>query len=182
MRVSARGIASGTGQVLAWLVVLGAIAVLAAAVVVPRLAGGTPYAVTTGSMRPDLPPGTLLVVRAVSFGEIGTGDVITYQLQSGEATVATHRVVAVSAGLDGDTTLVTRGDANDIPDAEPVQAVQVKGRLWYSVPYLGYVNNVIGGEERRIGGYVVAVGLLGYAGLMFVSAARERRRRDESRG
>ena len=95
MRVSARAIASGTGQVLAWLVVLGAIAVLAAAVVVPRLAGGTPYTVTTASMRPDLPPGTLVVVRAVSFDEIGTGDVITYQLQSGEATVATHRVVAV---------------------------------------------------------------------------------------
>ena len=44
------------------------------------------------------------------------------------------------------------------------------------MPYLGYVNNVIGGDERRIGRYLVAAGLLGYAGLMFVSATRERRR------
>ena len=48
--MSGRGAASWIGQVLAWLVILGALAVLAASVVVPRFAGATPYAVLTGSM------------------------------------------------------------------------------------------------------------------------------------
>jgi signal peptidase len=163
-------------RVTVWLVLLTAVAALAAAVAVPRLAGATPYSITTGSMRPAYPPGTLVVVKPVPIDEIRIGDVITYQLESGEAPVVTHRVVEVGTNLDGDARLVTQGDANDIPDAEPVRPVQVKGRLWYSVPYLGYVNNVVGGDERRIGVYLVAAGLFGYAAYMFVSAGRERRR------
>jgi signal peptidase len=160
-----------------WLVLLAAAAALAAAVAVPRLTGATPYAVSTGSMQPDYPPGTLVVVKPLPVDEIDRGDVVTYQLESGEAAVVTHRVVEVGTTLDGELQLTTQGDANDIPDAEPVQPVQVKGRLWYSVPYLGYVNNVVSGAERRIGVYVAVFGLLGYAAYMFVSAARDRRRR-----
>ena len=44
------------------------------------------------------------------------------------------------------------------------------------MPYLGYVNNVVGGDERRIGVYLLAAGLFGYAAYMFVSAGREHRR------
>ncbi len=73
-------------------------AVIAVAVVVPRLAGARPYVVLTGSMRPGMPPGTLVVVRPVDPRSIGVGDVITYQVASGEPDVVTHRVVA--QGLD----------------------------------------------------------------------------------
>jgi signal peptidase len=163
-------------RVTVWLVLLTAAAALAVAVAVPRLAGATPYSVMTGSMQPHYPPGTLVVVKPLPVGEIHTGDVITYQLESGEAPVVTHRVVQIGTNLDGDVRLVTQGDANDIPDAEPVRPVQVKGRLWYSVPYLGYLNNVIGGNERRVGIYLVAAGLLGYAAFMFAGSTRERRR------
>ncbi|WP_235737294.1 S26 family signal peptidase [Nocardioides alcanivorans] len=86
------------GRILAWSWVVATTAVLVVAVVVPRLAGATPYTVVTGSMRPGLPPGTLAVVRPTPVEEIGIGDVITYQLESGKETVVTHRVVAV--GLD----------------------------------------------------------------------------------
>lgn len=176
MTPRARAIASGGGQVAAWLVILGAVAVLAAAVVVPRLGGATPYTVLTGSMQPGYPPGTLVVVRPVPVEEIGIGDVITYQLESGESAVVTHRVVGLTAGLNGDGALVTQGDANAVPDADPVRPVQVRGRLWYAVPYHGHVNNFIGGDQRRIGAYAVAGGLLGYAALMFAGSIRERRR------
>lgn len=177
MKVSARAIASRGGQGIAWLVILGAVAVLAAAVIVPRLGGATPYTVLTSSMEPEYPPGTLVVVRPVPIEEIGTGDVITYQLESGESTVVTHRVVGLSTTLGGEQSLVTQGDGNDIPDAEPVQPAQVKGKLWYSVPYLGHVNDVIGGDERRLGMYAVVAGLLGYAVFMFGGSVRDRRRR-----
>ena len=76
-------------------------------------------------------------------------------------------MVGLGTNLGGERSLVTQGDSNDIPDAEPVQPVQVKGKLWYSVPYLGYVNNVVGGDERGPG-YVAVAGLLGYAAFMFV--------------
>lgn len=164
-------------QVFLWLVILAAVAAVALAVAIPRIAGGTPYTVLTGSMEPDLPPGTLVVVRPVDAEDIALGDVITFQLESGKPTVATHRVVAVGTRLDGEQVFTTQGDANGIPDRNPVRAVQVQGRLWYSVPYLGHLNSVLTGRQRQSAVLVVAALLVGYAAFMFVAALRERMRR-----
>lgn len=172
----ARPVLGWLGQVLAWLVILCVCVVLAIAVLIPRLSGATPYTVLTGSMRPDLPPGTLVVVKPVAPDDIRTGDVITYQLESGKAAVVTHRVVAVGATVKGEPSFRTRGDANDVPDADPVRPVQVKGRVWYSAPYLGHVNNILTGSQRQAAVYVVGGGLLLYAAYMFTGAIRDRRR------
>lgn len=162
--------------VLAWFVILVAGGVLAVAVVVPRLAGATPYDVQTGSMRPGLPPGTLVVVRPVAADEIGIGSVITYQLESGKPAVATHRVTALGINnVSGERTFRTKGDANDGVDPEPVRPVQVKGEVWYAVPYVGRVNDLITGPPQ-LPLLVVVAGLLAYAGWMFAGAARDRRR------
>lgn len=115
------------GQVLAWSCVVAVAAVLTVTVLVPRLAGATPYTVLTGSMSPGLPAGSLVVVRPVAPDAVGVGAVITYQLESGEPAVATHRVVAVETAINGDLAFVTQGDANEVADAEPVRPVQIKG-------------------------------------------------------
>lgn len=165
------------GQVLAWSCVVAVAAVLTVTVLVPRLAGATPYTVLTGSMSPGLPAGSLVVVRPVAPDAVGVGAVITYQLESGEPAVATHRVVAVETAINGDLAFVTQGDANEVADAEPVRPVQVKGERWYSVPYLGHVNTLLSGNQRQIGVYVIGSMLLAYAAYMFTSSIRERRRR-----
>jgi signal peptidase len=166
-------------QVVLWLVILTALAAVALAVAVPRIAGGTPYTVLTGSMEPGLPPGTLVVVRPVDPEDIAVGDVITFQLESGKPAVATHRVVAVGTRLDGEQVFTTQGDANGAPDRNPVRTVQVQGRLWYSVPYLGHLNSALTGKQRQGAVLVVSVLLAGYAAFMFVGAVRDgvRRRR-----
>lgn len=168
------------GQVVAWLVILGVVALLAVAVLVPRLAGATPYTVLTGSMRPDYPPGTLVVVKPVDPDRIHAGDVVTYQLRSGEATVVTHRVVAVSTDLTGEVAFTTQGDANDVADEAPVRPVQIRGRLWYAVPYLGHVNRLITGDQRQTLVLIASGGLAGYALSMFAGASRDRSRRKET--
>lgn len=174
----ARQAGAWVGQVLAWAVTLSVLAALAVAVVGPRVAGGTPYAVLTGSMRPDLGPGALDVVRPTPIDEIGIGDVITFQLESGKPTVVTHRVVGVGMSVDGERVLETKGDDNEVVDPEPVREVQVKGKLWYSVPYLGHVNTLLTSGQRQWAVYGVAALLLGYAALMWGGAARDRRRRE----
>ena len=90
--------------------------------------------------------------------------------------MVTHRVVSQGFDGDGEVVLRTKGDANEDPDPKPVRAVQVKGEVWYSVPYLGYVNNLLTGNERQLGVYAAAAGLIGYALLSFVGAARDKRR------
>ena len=127
-----------------------------------------------------MPPGTLVVARPVDPDDITTGTVITYQITSGDPTVVTHRVV--SQGFDGRGRLVfrTQGDANDVPDASWVRAEQIKGALWYDVPYLGHASRLLNPAQRHLLMFVVAGGLVTYAVAMFGGAAAEskRRRRD----
>lgn len=165
------------GRILAWSWVVATTAVLVVAVVVPRLAGATPYTVVTGSMRPGLPPGTLAVVRPTPVEEIGIGDVITYQLESGKETVVTHRVVAVGLDATGTRVLRTQGDANPAPDSQWVRPVQVRGELWYAVPHLGRVNNLLGPDQRQVAVFGIAALLLGYAALMAIGSVRDGARR-----
>ncbi len=176
---AARRAGSFVGQVATWSVILSAAAALMVSVAVPRIAGGTPYDVLTGSMRPDLPPGTLVVVRPTPIEDIAIGDVITYQLESGEATVVTHRVVGIGVGVDGDRVLQTQGDANEKFDPQPVREVQIKGELWYSVPQLGRLHQALTGQERQWAVYAVAFLLLGYAAMAWGGALRSRLRRRE---
>lgn len=171
------------GQVLAWSVIAAVVVVLAVAVVVPRVAGATPYTVLTGSMQPGLPPGSLVVVRPVDPDDITTGDVITYQLQSGEPTMVTHRVISTGLRTDGERVLRTQGDANNVPDREPVRDVQVQGRLWYAVPHLGHLNTWISSNIRQVVTTGVVAALAIYAAWMFGSAAVDRRRNhDQKKG
>lgn len=165
------------GQALAWVVILVAVFMVAVAVLIPRIAGATPYTILTSSMEPQYPPGTLVVVRGTPVDQIGVGSVITFQLESGRSTVVTHRVVKKSTAADGETVFTTQGDANDGPDPEPVLPVQVKGTVWYAVPKLGWVSNVMDGDQRNAAVYVVAGGLGVYALAMFGGTVRDRIRR-----
>lgn len=146
--------------------------------VLPRLAGATPYTVLTSSMAPSLPAGTLVIVRPVGTSRLGIGDVVTYQLRSGEPEVVTHRIVALEVGVGGETLYRTQGDANPAADPEPVHALQIRGRVWYAVPYVGRISL---GLDRQAAARLLALGLLLVAAREFVLAVRVSRRPDAVR-
>lgn len=177
-----KSVPSWVTQAVAWFVIFAAGSALAAAVVVPRVAGATPYTILTGSMRPSLPPGTLVAVKPKPVDELKVGDVVTYQLKSGEPTVVTHRITQIGTNLKGEMSFTTKGDANNVADANPVQPEQIRGELLYAVPKLGYVNNFINGNQRQVATYVVVTGLLGYAAFMSVATLRDRRKTKQQSG
>lgn len=155
----------------------------ALAVVVPLLTGSTPRTILTGSMTPAYPPGTLVIVRPVDPAEIAIGTPITYQLESGKDVVVTHRVVSITSSSDGGRSFVTQGDANGAPDAKPVLPVQVRGAVWYAIPWLGYVNTLVNGPAAAWLVPLVAAALLAYAACLAGGAlvAGIRRRRGVAR-
>ena len=167
-------------QTVSWIVLLGLIAILMAAIVIPKLADGQPYTVLTSSMKPEYPPGTLIVVRKVDPSSLAIGDVVTYQIRSNEPDVITHRIVGFTFDQQGNRLLTTQGDAVPVPDERPVQSAQVRGELWYSIPYLGYVNSWITGSTRLIIVYAIAGALVLYAATQFVSSFRERRAKKDA--
>ena len=152
-------------------------AVAALVIVIPLVVGGQALTVLTNSMAPDYPPGTLIVIGPTDMADIRVGDVLTYQITSGRPAVISHRVVQRGVNLQGVTTFITKGDNNDVADALPVTAAQVKGTLLYSIPQLGWVNNAVNGEARAFVAPIVAGLLFAYAGWTVVSAVRARARR-----
>ncbi len=147
-------------------------------IVVPKVAGATPLTILTTSMEPRLPPGTLIVTKPTPIDQIKVGDVMTYQIRSGDPAVVSHRVITITSSSDGTKTFITKGDNNAEADP-PVAEVQVRGIVWYSVPWIGYVNSAMNGPGRSWAIPVIAVALLGYAAYMLTSgllgAVRRRR-------
>lgn len=175
-RRHARGALGWAGQVLSWFVMLAIGAVLVISVVLPRAADATTYVIETGSMRPHLPPGTMVAVKRADPAEVQVGEVITYQLRSGDPTVVTHRVVAIGYDGNGEMRWQTQGDSNTTPDERWVAPEQLRGRLWFGVPMLGRVTSIVTRQQHDLLVGAFALGLGTYALAQFGSAWRDRRR------
>lgn len=141
------------------LAVLGSLVVLVA---LPRATSGGALTVLTGSMTPQIPVGSVVLVRPVDPRTLRAGDVATYQATPGEESFITHRVVRVHD--DGpDLSFTFKGDANRSPDLERIPAGAVHGQVWFHVPYLGAVRDALHGKAGLtllvmliLGGYALA--------------------------
>ena len=174
-----RGVLYYIGVGVSW-GLLGFVALIAVLViVVPAVTRSTPYTILTSSMVPTMPPGTLVIVKPIDPQDIRIGTVVTYQLDSGKPIVVTHRVVQIiEPNLPGgDPSFVTKGDANSVPDEKPVKPVQIRGAVWYTVPWIGWVNNLVNGDLRAVVIPLVAIALFGYAGYLVVSHQFEKRKK-----
>lgn len=138
-------------------------------IVVPKVTGSIPLTVLTSSMEPGLPPGTLVIVKPIDPKDIVIGDIVTYQIESGVPGVITHRVIDIATSSNGDRTFIFQGDNNDAPDENPVLPVQIQGKVWYSIPYAGYLNSTVNGSNRSWIIPVIAGALFVYATYMIVS-------------
>lgn len=171
----------GLGAGLLAFVVL--VAVLA--IVVPALSGSTTYTILTRSMEPSMPPGTMIVVTPTPASELRIGDAITYQIESGKPDVITHRIISIIHVSDGTLRFTTQGDNNAAADETDVIEEQLRGKVWYSIPYLGWVSAFMNGENRVWIVPVLAAGLFTYAGYLvagsIVGKRRQRKARDEAR-
>ena len=168
------------GVALSVALLLAVVALGAILIIIPKVAGATPLTVLTNSMEPGLPPGTLIIVKPVDPDDIQIGDVVTYQIESGEADVITHRVIGIDA-LGAEKRFIFQGDNNGAPDSELVRAAQIQGRLWYSVPYAGFVNTAVNGENRSWIIPVVGGLLLAYAAWMILSGIFGRKKKPTGR-
>lgn len=93
--------------------------------------------VPTGSMRPAIMPGSLVLVHSVPVASLKNGDVITYINPINPKTTVTHRIVKTYLSNTNRQIIVTKGDANRIADV-PISASSVQGRVVWHLPHVGY--------------------------------------------
>ena len=161
-------------SVAALLCSLAATALAVVLVLVPLVTDSVPLTVLTGSMAPVHDPGDIVVVRPARAEDLRVGDVITFEAPEAERRLITHRIEATGVDTAGEPTFVTRGDANRSADAEPVPAAQVRGRVWYAVPWIGHASAALGTHRDQIlvGSGLVLLGLA----LRELGVGRGRRR------
>lgn len=94
--------------------------------------------VPTGSMRPNIPPGSVVLMHRVPYSTLRVGDVITYTNPLNAKTTVTHRIIKI----DNKSIVpiyTTKGDANPTADSSKVIAGQVQGRAVWHAPHIGTV-------------------------------------------
>ncbi len=124
-------------------IILGAIYILFVAINTksgdtPQVLGYSAFRVMTGSMEPELPTDSFIVVRRVGAEELQVGDVISFYSRDEQirGMVNTHRIV----GIEQDGNILyfrTKGDANHTVDDDPVPGSEVIGRVVWSSLLLG---------------------------------------------
>lgn len=101
--------------------------------ILPRIFGIEIYGILTGSMDPACPTGSLVYVKSVNPESLQEKDIVTFQKGN---LVITHRVVKNDVQKEE---LITKGDANNANDIQPVAYKQIKGKVALTVPLLGYL-------------------------------------------
>jgi signal peptidase I len=95
------------------------------------------YVVLSGSMNPTFDTGSLVFVKPTDPSAIAEGDIITFSSSGDASRLTTHRVVGINR--ENEINFITRGDANNVNDPNPVPAENLVGRVTGSVPYIGYL-------------------------------------------
>ena len=99
----------------------------------PCLLGWRAQVVLTGSMRPGIAPGDLVLAAPAAPGQIQVGRVLLFDDPVHPGHTLVHRLIRV----DGNGSLITRGDANAVEDSTPIPMSAVRGLPRLRVPYVG---------------------------------------------
>jgi signal peptidase I len=97
------------------------------------------FRVMSGSMEPKIKVGSVVFVKKVKPEILKKNEVITYTSSENPEMSITHRLVEIEE-KEGKTVFKTRGDANNDKDMAEVSPSQIKGKVVFSLPFLGYLS------------------------------------------
>jgi signal peptidase I len=104
-----------------------------------RVAGLEPLTVLSGSMRPAIAEGDLVLVRRTTAATMRPGQVVTFAAPGRAGRTLTHRVQSVRATSDDRVDVVTKGDANLVPERWSIAPAGRIARVEAVLPKLGYL-------------------------------------------
>lgn len=124
-------------SVVVWVVAFGCFAFLVAVGIGPRTGRYSTLTVLSGSMRPGIPEGSVVLVTPERPDQVRVGQILTYAIPEGDHHVVSHRVIEIVQG-GAHPVIRTRGDANNTPDP---WVAQINGdTAWhvrFAVPAVG---------------------------------------------
>jgi signal peptidase I len=101
--------------------------------VLPIVAGWHPYVIVSGSMAPRIKPGDVVCVDPSALSRLARGQVVVVHDPAHPGRLLAHRVLDIRP----DGSLVTKGDANPVPDSTHVPPGGAVGVVRLVVPSIG---------------------------------------------
>lgn len=97
-----------------------------------EIIGYRSYTVLSGSMEPKLYPGDIVIAKHKNKTDINVNDIVTYR--DNEGVIITHRIIEETP--EG---YITKGDNNNVEDAQILTEDNIIGEVKLSIPKIGYV-------------------------------------------
>ena len=94
--------------------------------------------VMSGSMEPALKTGSVAFVKQTNPLNLKEGDIVSYSLKN--SPLVTHRIIKVNTNAK-ELSFITKGDANKTADVDSISSSDIKGKVIFSIPFLGYLAN-----------------------------------------
>lgn len=97
-----------------------------------EIIGYRSYTVLSGSMEPKFYPGDIVITKHKNKTDIQVNDIVTYRDNDG--IIITHRIIEETP--EG---YITKGDNNNVEDADILTKENIIGEVKFSIPKIGYV-------------------------------------------
>jgi signal peptidase len=102
-----------------------------------HIGGWRSFIVSSGSMEPIVPTGSLVFTEYVHPSVLHKGEIITFIRPAKEHDLITHRIVGLTT-TDDLTTIHTKGDHNSVQDPWVLAGGGVVGKVMFWIPLMGY--------------------------------------------
>ncbi|WP_052356881.1 signal peptidase I [[Clostridium] dakarense] len=119
-----------------------------------ELIGYRSYTVLSGSMEPEFYPGDLVIIKHKNKTDIKVNDVVIFR--DNEGVIITHRIIE-----ETNEGYITKGDNNNVNDADELIEDNIIGEVKFSIPKLGYLIKFLSNPK------IIAVELILLSGLIF---------------
>ena len=123
----------------------------------PSVFGIKIFCIISGSMEPNISINDLVIIKEVSQNEINSKDIISFTV-NGET--ITHRIENISTDESGDLVYTTKGDANNIEDADTIKFEDIEGKYIGKIPKIGKI--ILALKSKTTLGIVLLVLILLY--------------------
>lgn len=107
------------------------------------------YAIVSGSMEPAIKTGALVVTNS-NVSSLSPGDVIAFESPENSKDTIVHRILTIDSNG-----IYTKGDNNNVSDNWVVSYNNVKGKILFSIPYVGQISSSV----RTPLGFFIVIGI-----------------------
>lgn len=134
---------------------------------IPGIFGRKPFVVLSGSMKPNILIGDLIIVKEVDANTLQKDDIIAYR--DDKDLVTTHRIINVIK-TDEDICFETKGDSNNVKDSALVCSKDIEGKYIHRIARLG---NLILFVQQPLGFGIMMITILLIGVIIFMISNRK---------